>query len=80
MNAELKRAIKNKDDIIITGWNRYWIFQRYDLKYLDDPKGSMGKAESINTIARKGLKKMNQKHIESLIILNGLLRIWNLSC
>ena len=57
MNAELKRAIKNKDDIIITGWNRYWIFQRYDLKYLDDPKGSMGKAESINTIARKGLKE-----------------------
>ena len=33
------------------------IFQRYDLKYLDDPKGSMGKAESINTIARKGLKE-----------------------
>ncbi|MGC7786272.1 ABC transporter permease/substrate binding protein [Staphylococcus epidermidis] len=57
MNAELKRAIKNKDDIIITGWNPYWIFQRYDLKYLDDPKGTMGKAESINTIARKGLKE-----------------------
>lgn len=57
MNAELKRAIKNKDDIIITGWNPYWIFQRYDLKYLDDPKDTMGKAESINTIARKGLKE-----------------------
>lgn len=57
MNAELKRAIKNKDDIIITGWNPYWIFQRYDLKYLDDPKNTMGKAESINTIARKGLKE-----------------------
>lgn len=57
MNAELKRAIKSKKDIVITGWNPYWIFQRYDLKYLKDPKGTMGKSENINTMARKGLKK-----------------------
>lgn len=56
MNAQLDRAIKSKDDIVITGWNPYWIFQRYDLKYLDDPKGTMGKSENINTMARKGLK------------------------
>ncbi|MEL0537231.1 ABC transporter permease/substrate binding protein [Staphylococcus debuckii] len=57
MNAQLKRAVKNKDEIVITGWNPYWIFQRYDLKYLKDPKGTMGRAESIDTMARKGLKK-----------------------
>lgn len=34
-----------------------WIFQRYDLKYLDDPQGTMGKAESINVMAREGLKE-----------------------
>ncbi|MBO1206076.1 ABC transporter permease/substrate binding protein [Staphylococcus nepalensis] len=57
MNAQLERAIKSKEDIVITGWNPYWIFQRYDLKYLDDPKGTMGQSENINTMARKGLKK-----------------------
>ena len=56
MNAELKRAIKKKT-ILLLQVESLLIFQRYDLKYLDDPKGSMGKAESINTIARKGLKE-----------------------
>ena len=57
MNAQLDRAIKAHDEIVVEGWNPYWIFQRYDLKYLDDPKGTMGQAESIDTIARLGLKE-----------------------
>ncbi len=28
---------------------------RNDLKYLDDPEGTMGEAESINTVVRQGL-------------------------
>ena len=35
------------------------MFNKYDLKYLEDPKNSMGKAEDINTIVRKGLKEDN---------------------
>ncbi|AOF48237.1 ABC transporter permease/substrate binding protein [Tetragenococcus halophilus] len=57
MNAQLERAISSEDEIVVTGWNPYWIFQRYDLKYLDDPKGTMGEAESIDTIARLGLEE-----------------------
>ena len=57
MTTELANAIKNKEDIVITGWSPHWMFSRYDLKYLEDPKGSMGGEESINTMARKGLKK-----------------------
>lgn len=56
MNAQLERAINDQDEIVIEGWNPYWIFQRYDLKYLDDPEGTMGDAESIHTMARLGLK------------------------
>ncbi|WP_440897103.1 ABC transporter permease/substrate binding protein [Amphibacillus sp. Q70] len=56
MNAQLERAINSNEEVVITGWNPYWIFQRYDLKYLDDPEGTMGDAESINKMARKGLK------------------------
>lgn len=57
MLAELENAIKNKDPIIITGWNPHYKFSQYDLKYLEDPKGSFGGEESIHTIVRKGLKE-----------------------
>jgi glycine betaine/proline transport system substrate-binding protein len=57
MLAELENAIKNKDPIIITGWNPHYKFSQYNLKYLEDPKGSIGGEESIHTIVRKGLKE-----------------------
>jgi len=56
MTAALKKAYDKKDPIIITGWNPHWMFAKYDLKYLKDPKGVYGGAEEIHTIARKGLK------------------------
>ncbi|PKR85589.1 glycine betaine ABC transporter substrate-binding protein [Heyndrickxia camelliae] len=57
MTAALKKAYDKKDPIIITGWNPHWMFAKYDLKYLKDPKGVYGSAEEIHTIARKGLKE-----------------------
>ena len=57
MVAELKKAYMNQEPIIITGWSPHWMFSSFDLKYLDDPKGSFGGAENINTIVRKGLEQ-----------------------
>ncbi|WCT57029.1 glycine betaine ABC transporter substrate-binding protein [Paenibacillus kyungheensis] len=57
MTATLDKAIKNEEPIIITGWTPHWMFSKYDLKYLDDPKKSYGDAEEIHTLARKGLQK-----------------------
>ncbi|MED5015907.1 glycine betaine ABC transporter substrate-binding protein [Paenibacillus chibensis] len=57
MTATLAKDIKNKKPIIITGWTPHWMFSKYDLKYLDDPKKVYGDAEEIHTIARKGLKE-----------------------
>lgn len=59
MVVALDQAIKNEQPIVITGWSPHWMFSKYDLKYLEDPKKSMGDAETINTIARKGLKEDN---------------------
>lgn len=56
MTVALGQALKNKEDIVITGWSPHWMFAKYDLKYLQDPKESMGGEESINTMARKGLQ------------------------
>lgn len=57
MTAALGSAIENKENIVVTAWTPHWIFARWDLKYLDDPKGVYGGAEQIHTIARKGLKE-----------------------
>lgn len=56
MTAALKKAYDKKDPIIITGWTPHWMFAKYDLKYLKDPKGSYGDAEEIHTVTRKGFK------------------------
>ncbi|MGE7604662.1 glycine betaine ABC transporter substrate-binding protein [Peribacillus sp. NPDC097675] len=57
MVAELKKAIDKKEPIIVTGWSPHWMFSTYDLKYLEDPNGSFGGEENINTIVRQGLEK-----------------------
>ena len=56
MTTELGTSIANEDDIVITGWSPHWMFQEYDLKYLEDPKGVFGEGETINTMVRQGLQ------------------------
>ena len=57
MTAALKSAIDNHQWIVVTGWTPHWMWARWKLKYLSDPKGVYGGAEDIDTLARKGLKQ-----------------------
>lgn len=57
MAAALETAIDNKRDIVVTGWTPHWMFARWDLKYLDDPKNVYGGAEEIHTVVRQGLEE-----------------------
>ncbi|WP_409292987.1 glycine betaine ABC transporter substrate-binding protein [Peribacillus sp. SCS-37] len=59
MTAELKKAYDRKEPIIVTGWTPHWMFSKYKLKYLKDPKGTFGKDETIHTVVRKGFKEDN---------------------
>ncbi|WP_059049093.1 glycine betaine ABC transporter substrate-binding protein [Paenibacillus senegalimassiliensis] len=56
MTAELDRAYKKQEPIVIVAWTPHWMFNTYDLKYLDDPKLTYGEPEEIRTIARQGLQ------------------------
>lgn len=56
MMAALKDAIDRKKDIVVTSWTPHWMWAAYKLKYLDDPKKALGGEETVNTVARKGLK------------------------
>lgn len=57
MTVALGQAYKKKEPIVITGWSPHWMFAKYDLNYLEDPKQAMGAEETINTMARQNLKE-----------------------
>ncbi|WP_159885869.1 glycine betaine ABC transporter substrate-binding protein [Paenibacillus puerhi] len=57
MAAALDKAYKDKKPIIVTGWTPHWMFAKYELKYLNDPKGTFGQDEQIHTVVRSNLKK-----------------------
>lgn len=50
MTAALDRAISREEPIVVTSWRPHWMWAAYDLKYLDDPQGVFGDAESIHTV------------------------------
>lgn len=57
MTAALGDAIRNKKWVVVTAWSPHWMFGKWDLKYLEDPKGVLGAEEKIEAIVRKGLKE-----------------------
>ena len=54
MTALLKKSVEDKTWIVVTGWTPHWMFSRFDLKFLKDPKGIFGDAERIDIVATKG--------------------------
>ena len=56
MLSSLDEAIKNKEPIMITAWSPHYMFAKWDLKFLEDPKGIFGEEEYAATIVRKDLK------------------------
>lgn len=57
MITSLDQAIQNEEPIVVTAWRPHWIFERYDLKFLEDPELSLGEEEYTHTIAREGLSE-----------------------
>ena len=56
MVAMLEEAIKKNAPVVITGWAPHWKFGRWDLHFLEDPKGLFGTEEGIHTVVRMGLE------------------------
>ena len=57
MIAELTRAEDKQESIAVTGWVPHWMFAKWKLRFLEDPKGVYGAAETVNSIGSKGLEK-----------------------
>lgn len=57
MLAELQRAIDDEEPVVVTLWQPHWIFTEHDLKFLEDPKGTLGASENIHTMVRQGFQE-----------------------
>jgi glycine betaine/proline transport system substrate-binding protein len=56
MLSELKKAHDLNEPIVVTLWNPHWVFSEYELKYLEDPKGTFGEKDDIFYMTRKGFE------------------------
>lgn len=54
MLLSLEKAYKNNQPVVVTLWDPHWVWAKYQLKFLEDPKGAYGEPDSIYGIATKG--------------------------
>lgn len=66
MLTTVDRSMRSEKWFVATAWSPHWMFGKYKLRYIDDPKESLGKAEHIDILARKGFKDDNPKVAELL--------------
>ena len=55
MTAELDRAYRAKKSIAVTGWIPHWMFAKYKLRFLADPKTIYGAEEHVDSVINPGL-------------------------
>ncbi|MGZ2749031.1 glycine betaine ABC transporter substrate-binding protein [Burkholderia stagnalis] len=53
MLAGVSRAYQSKQWIVATVWSPHWLFQKWQMRYLKDPKGTLGGEEQIHAFASK---------------------------
>ena len=57
MLAALKKATDAKKPIVVDLWRPHWAYAAFPIKDLKDPKGAMGKPDSIHVIGSKDFAK-----------------------
>lgn len=61
MTAALKSAIDRKEWIVTTIWEPSWMMQKFDVKFLKDPKGVFPPAQGYYWIGQKGFSEKNPR-------------------
>jgi glycine betaine/proline transport system substrate-binding protein len=60
MLAEVERLYSVKEEFVFLAWSPHWMNQRFDIRYLEDPKDAMGPTNDpakCSTIVRGGLRE-----------------------
>ncbi|MDK1378709.1 MULTISPECIES: glycine betaine ABC transporter substrate-binding protein [unclassified Sinorhizobium] len=66
MTAALKSAIDRQEWVAVTIWEPSWMMQKYDVKFLKDPKGVFPPPQSYYWIGQKGFSEENPQAREVL--------------
>jgi glycine betaine/proline transport system substrate-binding protein len=53
MLAGVQRAYQSKQWVVATVWSPHWLFQKWHMRYLKDPKGTLGGEEQVHAFASK---------------------------
>jgi len=61
MLNEMDRNLKRDKWSLVNAWSPHWMFSKWSLRYLEDPKQIFGGAEQSHAMARKGF---SQEHPE----------------
>ncbi len=59
MLTTVNRAERSKNWFVATSWSPHWMFGKYELRYIADPKKALGEAEHVDVLARKGFREDN---------------------
>ena len=60
MLAEIEGLYKAREPFVFMAWSPHWMNEKYDITYLEDPKGALGavaKPAKLSSVVRKDLKK-----------------------
>ena len=60
MLAEVERRYAHREPFVFLAWSPHWMNQRFDIRYLEDPKDAMGPTNDpakCSTIVRGGLRE-----------------------
>ncbi len=68
MTAALKRAIRRHRWVVATAWSPHWIFQKWHLRYLKDPKHLLGGREQIHAVVRRGFYNHFDPQVTAFLI------------
>ncbi|OEV05714.1 ABC transporter permease/substrate binding protein [Streptomyces oceani] len=57
MLSAVDKAVKQKEPIVATTWSPHWVYNKYPMKKLKDPKDSWGEGDDIHITAKKDFEK-----------------------
>ncbi|VDS08747.1 Glycine betaine/carnitine transport binding protein GbuC precursor [Paracoccus haematequi] len=66
MTAALKSAVDRNEPIAVTLWEPSWMAQKFDIKFLKDPKGAFPPPQSYYWIGQKGFSEENPEAREAI--------------
>ncbi|WP_432559773.1 glycine betaine ABC transporter substrate-binding protein [Granulicoccus sp. GXG6511] len=61
MLAQVDRATKANENVVVTLWRPHWAYSAYPMRDLEDPKGAMGGAEVVSSAGSQAFAESSPK-------------------